>query len=62
MERCFGAGNPLYEQYHVSSFFVSDYIRCKAKLLRGDISSGDLSSLLQLEKYFSRFPSYYWSV
>ena len=45
-----------------SSFFVSDYIRCKAKLLRGDISSGDLSSLLQLEKYFSRFPSYYWSV
>ena len=45
-----------------SSFFVSDYIRLKAKLLRGEVSSGDLSSLLQLERYFSRFPSYYWSV
>lgn len=44
------------------SFFVSDYIYRKAKALRCDVSPDDLSSLLQLEKYFSRFPSYYWTV
>ena len=45
-----------------SPFFISDYVYCKAKLLRNDFSPADFSALLQLEKYFSRFPSYYWTV
>lgn len=45
-----------------SPFFVSDYIYSKAKLLRNDFSPADFSALLQIEKYFSQFPSYYWTV
>lgn len=47
---------------NITSCFISDYLIIRHKIMAKEVSEVDLNVLLGMEKYFSSFPVYYWSI
>jgi tetratricopeptide (TPR) repeat protein len=47
---------------NISSFFVEDYIRLKKKIMASQVSFDEFQAYLTMERYFTRFPVYYWNM
>ena len=45
-----------------NAFFVEDYCYFKKKILTSSLTSAEFEQYLQLERYFSIFPAYYWNL
>jgi hypothetical protein len=60
--RClYESGTPVPPGYE-APFFAADYILCKKKILEASLTGEDFKRYLELEPYFSSFPSYYWNL
>jgi hypothetical protein len=51
-----------YRQPEKISFFAEEYIIIKNKIRDAAVNRVDYNKFLQLEHYFSVFPSYYWNI
>jgi tetratricopeptide (TPR) repeat protein len=54
--------SPLAVSAADNAFFVETYCVLKKKILTRTLNNTEFQRYLQLERYFSRFPSYYWNV
>lgn len=52
---------PLCENSYSSEFFPAKFISMTNKIRDNNFLSSDVQTFLDLEKYFSNFPSYYWN-